>query len=89
MEATIAALRRMGLQVRRPQGAIYIWTPVPEGWKSADFCQQLLAATGVSIAPGSTFGDYGEGYARISLVQPVERIAEAMERWEKWWSERA
>ncbi|NPV08924.1 MAG: aminotransferase class I/II-fold pyridoxal phosphate-dependent enzyme [Anaerolineae bacterium] len=89
MEVAVAGLHRMGLNVRRPQGAIYVWTPVPKGWRSADFCQQLLEATGVSIAPGSTFGDCGEGYARISLVQPAGRIAEAMQRWEDWWSGRS
>jgi len=89
MEATIVALRRMGLAVRRPAGAIYIWTPVPQGWTSAKFCQELLQNTGVSLAPGSAFGEYGEGYARISLVQPVERIREAMRRWEEWWAARA
>ncbi len=89
MEAAIGALQRMGLGVRRPAGAIYIWAPVPKGWTSAQFCQELLQNTGVSLAPGSAFGDHGEGYARISLVQPVERIREAMQRWEAWWSNRA
>ena len=89
MKVTIDALKRMGLGVRRPAGAIYIWTPVPEGWTSARFCQELLSNTGVSLAPGSAFGDYGEGYARISLVQPAERIREAMQRWEAWWAGRS
>ncbi len=87
LDATIGALHEMGLEANRPLGGIYVWTPVPEGWKSADFCQALLQNTGVSIAPGSTFGDYGEGYARISLVQTRSRIAEAMRRWSDWWGQ--
>lgn len=85
-DVVISALEAMGLTPLRPKGAIYVWTPVPKGWRSAQFAEKLLAETGVSIAPGNMFGEYGEGYARISLVQTAARIQDAMDRWQKWWA---
>jgi len=82
-------LRAMGLEPQEPKAAIYVWTPLPDGWKSAEFANKLLRETGVSIAPGTVFGKHGEGYARISLVQPEPRMREAMERWERWWNQQA
>jgi aspartate/methionine/tyrosine aminotransferase len=49
-----------------------------------EFTRRLLDDTGVSVAPGAAFGPSGEGYVRISLVQPAEQLEEAMERWERW-----
>ncbi len=85
-DAVVDALQAMGLQAARPKGAIYVWTPVPAGWKSVDFATALLEEAGVSIAPGAMFGEHGEGYARISLVQPLPVMQEAMQRWAEWWS---
>jgi LL-diaminopimelate aminotransferase len=88
-DAVVDALLGMGLSAAKPKGAIYVWTPVPQGWKSADFAGALLRETGVSIAPGAMFGQHGEGYARISLVQPLPVMRAAMQRWSDWWSTRA
>ncbi|RLD04943.1 MAG: LL-diaminopimelate aminotransferase, partial [Chloroflexi bacterium] len=59
---------------------LYIWMRVPDGWDSERFASFLLEECGVSFAPGSFFGRGGEGYVRISITSPKERIAEAMER---------
>jgi LL-diaminopimelate aminotransferase len=83
-DIVIAGLEAVGIKVFRPKGAIYVWLRVPDGWSSADYAESLLRNTGVSIAPGSVFGEAGEGYARISLVQTASRIREAMERWQEW-----
>jgi LL-diaminopimelate aminotransferase len=85
-DLVIEALGDMGLKPLRPKGGIYVWTPVPAGWRSAAFAEKLLLATGVSVAPGTIFGEHGEGYARISLVQKAPRMREAMERWRAWWA---
>lgn len=75
-----SCLDRMGWEYVRTQGAFYIWVKVPGGKKSLDFADQLLEKTGVVVAPGSGYGDYGEGYFRISLTVPDDRLKEAFER---------
>lgn len=82
------ALDRMGLSYTRSPATLYVWVRLPQGEKSLDFCSALLEATGVSLSPGGAFGDCGEGYVRITLCHPAERLAEAMERWEQWMEKR-
>ncbi|MGD1995387.1 MAG: aminotransferase class I/II-fold pyridoxal phosphate-dependent enzyme [Anaerolineae bacterium] len=79
-----AALDGMGLSYHSSSATLYVWARLPEGTKSADFASDLLEVTGVSVSPGSAFGPSGEGYVRITLCHPSERLAEAMERWEEW-----
>lgn len=80
-DIVLAALREMGLAPRAPQASLYVWCPLPTGCdSSSDFVLTLLEQAHVSLAPGSIFGPRGESFVRISLVQPVERIREAMAR---------
>jgi len=79
-DMVLAALPAAGMSAQAPKSTIYVWARVPSGYTSADFCNQLLEKVGVSITPGPTFGNQGEGYVRISLGQKTERIVEAMER---------
>jgi LL-diaminopimelate aminotransferase len=80
----LKALPAAGMSADTPKSTIYVWAKIPSGYMiangSADFCNRLLDKAGVSITPGSAFGQQGEGYVRISLGQKTERIAEAMER---------
>ena len=78
------ALERMGMRYTPSSATLYVWAAIPEGRVSADFCAALLESTGVSISPGSAFGPHGEGYVRVTLGQPVDRMEEAMARWEQW-----
>lgn len=78
------ALARLGLEYVPSSATLYVWVRVPRGIKSARFTSELLEGAGVSLAPGTAFGTHGEGYLRISLVQPVARLEEAMARWERW-----
>nr|HID13557.1 aminotransferase class I/II-fold pyridoxal phosphate-dependent enzyme [Anaerolineae bacterium] len=82
--AVTAALERMGLEYAPSSATLYVWARVPQGTTSAQFASDLLGETGVSLAPGTAFGPHGEGYVRISLVQPMERLEEAIGRWERW-----
>ena len=68
------------VNVTRPKGTIYIWAPVPEGHTSASYCELVLEEAGVVVSPGSSYGPSGEGFFRISLTLPDERLAEAVER---------
>jgi len=76
----LEALDRMGLEALRPRAALYVWAQVPAGYDSESFLLALLEQTGVVIAPGSFFGAAGEGYMRISVTAPTERLREAMAR---------
>jgi LL-diaminopimelate aminotransferase len=75
------ALAKIGVDVHPPKGTIYVWAPVPEGFdSSAAYCEHVLERAAVVISPGSAYGPSGEGWFRISLTTPDERLAEAVER---------
>ena len=83
------ALNDLGIDYLLPKGAIYMWFGCPTRWTSTELTQTLLKSTGVSLAPGSIFGDQGEGFIRLSLCAPEDRLADAMKRMADWWSENA
>jgi LL-diaminopimelate aminotransferase len=75
------ALGRAGVQVTPPRGTIYIWAPIPEGFgSSAEYCEHVLEQAAVAISPGGAYGRSGEGFFRISLTTPDDRLMEAVER---------
>jgi LL-diaminopimelate aminotransferase len=74
------ALAEIGVDVTPPKGTIYVWAPVPEGHTSASYCEMVLEESGVAVSPGGAYGANGEGFFRISLTVPDERLAEAVER---------
>jgi LL-diaminopimelate aminotransferase len=74
------ALRAIGVNVTPPRGTIYIWAPVPDGHTSASYCELVLEESGVVLSPGGAYGPNGEGFFRISLTVPDERLSEAVER---------
>jgi LL-diaminopimelate aminotransferase len=75
-----AALKEIGVDVTPSKGTIYIWAPVPDGYTSASYCELVLEESGVVISPGGAYGQSGEGWFRISLTVPDERLTEAVER---------
>jgi LL-diaminopimelate aminotransferase len=75
------ALAQAGVEVTPPKGTIYIWAPIPEGFASAaEYCEHVLEHAAVVISPGGAYGPNGEGFFRISLTTPDERLLEAVER---------
>lgn len=79
-DLTVDTLRKIGVDVKSPKGTIYVWAPVPEGYTSTSFCEKVLEEAAVVISPGSMYGRSGEGYFRISLTTPDERLTEALGR---------
>ena len=70
-----------GWEVPDARGTMFVWAKVPEGYaSSAEFALDLLEKTGVIVVPGSAFGRHGEGYVRMALVVPPERMQEAVRR---------
>jgi LL-diaminopimelate aminotransferase len=76
----VDALREIGVSVEPPKGTIYVWAPVPSGHTSESFAELVLEEAGVVVSPGSMYGPSGEGFFRISLTTPDERITEAVDR---------
>lgn len=75
------ALERIGVRVQRPRATIYVWAPVPAGFDdAASWCEHVLERAGVVVSPGAAYGAAGEGFFRISLTVPDERLLEAVER---------
>jgi LL-diaminopimelate aminotransferase len=75
------ALAQAGVEVTPPKGTIYVWAPIPDAFESsAAYCEHVLEQAAVVISPGGAYGASGEGYFRISLTTPDERLLEAVER---------
>jgi LL-diaminopimelate aminotransferase len=70
----------LGMRARLPHGGLYVWAATPNGSSSREFAAWLFEKTGVFLTPGVNFGEAGEGYVRIALTAPEERIALALER---------
>jgi LL-diaminopimelate aminotransferase len=67
--------------VTPPKSTIYVWAPVPEGFASSEaYCEHVLENAGVVLSPGAIYGPAGEGWFRISLTTPDDRLLEAMDR---------
>jgi len=79
----VEALAAVGIDVPPPRGTIYIWVPVPAGHTSVSFTELVLEQAGVVVSPGSSYGPNGEGYVRMSLTLPDDRLREAVARIEQ------
>ncbi|MFB7639886.1 LL-diaminopimelate aminotransferase [Peribacillus butanolivorans] len=79
-DALITGLAKGGWHVPKSSATMFIWAHIPAGWKSRDFAYELIEKTGVTVVPGDAFGEQGEGYVRMALVQPAERLTEAAEK---------
>lgn len=84
-------LRGLGWEVTEPAGTMFVWAKIPnflpESSNSIDFCKKLLLDTGLVLSPGVGFGDYGEGYVRVSLILDCDALLEAMVILERWQAE--
>ena len=77
----VAGLTKAGWPVANPRASFFIWTPLPPGQTSSiAFATRVLEKAHVVITPGVGFGPHGEGFVRLSLTAPTERIQEAIAR---------
>lgn len=79
-DIVLEGLTALGWKVERPKATIYVWPKVPKGYTSTSFCELILDKAGVVVTPGNGYGEYGEGYFRISLTIGTERLQEAIKR---------
>lgn len=69
------AFNDIGWKIDKTPATMFSWLPLPEGYSSSvDFTMELIDKTGVIVVPGSSFGDSGNGFVRLAMVEPEERI---------------
>jgi LL-diaminopimelate aminotransferase len=79
-DTLVQGLRACGCAVEPPQGAFYVWAPTPKTLSSAQTTLKLLEEAAIVTTPGNGFGPSGEGFVRMTLTAPVERLNEAVAR---------
>ena len=80
-DALCDGLERLDWKVTRPLGSMFVWTPIPEPWAemgSIEFALKLLDEAGVACSPGRGFGEEGEGYLRLAIVENSQRLRQAV-----------
>ncbi|MGA7502262.1 MAG: aminotransferase class I/II-fold pyridoxal phosphate-dependent enzyme [Isosphaeraceae bacterium] len=81
-DVLLRGLRRLGWEPQTPQAGMFVWTPMPEPWKSQvgsiDFAMKLLEDANVVVSPGRGFGESGEGCLRVALVENAHRLRQAV-----------
>ncbi|GJL51395.1 LL-diaminopimelate aminotransferase [Candidatus Nitrospira salsa] len=82
-DVLVPGLQGLGLTLDNPSAAFYVWIEVPKGFTSASFTAHLIEQAGIVTTPGNGFGEPGEGYIRMTVTTPKERLSEAVERIKK------
>src|SRR5437870_4359551 len=81
-DVLVDGLQRIGWEVEKPKASMFAWTRYPEEWRqrlgSIDFAMKLLEEAEVAVSPGGGFGDMGEGYLRLALVENEQRLRQAV-----------
>jgi alanine-synthesizing transaminase len=81
-DTLIHGLKRVGWEIEKPKGTMFVWAEIPKPFKkmgSVDFGKLLLREGKVAVSPGVGFGEYGEGYVRFALVENEARIKQAVQ----------
>jgi len=82
-DTLISGLLGLGLSVEPPKATFYVWVAVPKGFNAMKFTTHLLDKAGIVTTPGSGFGKAGQGYIRMALTVPNDRLIEAVGRMER------
>jgi alanine-synthesizing transaminase len=80
-DVLVDGLNKQGWRVPRPRGTMFVWAPIPDGFRamgSLEFAKLLIQEGKVAVSPGIGFGEYGEGYVRFALVENEQRIRQAL-----------
>jgi LL-diaminopimelate aminotransferase len=80
-DVLIDGLKEIGWSINKPRATMFIWARIPDKFNSSmNFALELIKKTGVIVTPGNSFGDQGEGFVRMALVQSEDLIREAVDR---------
>ncbi len=83
-DKVVKTLRGLGIQTNIPKASLYIWAHCPQGYKSAEFAEDLLEQVGVVVTPGNGYGPSGEGYFRISLTINDQMLEKGLAKFAQW-----
>ena len=83
-DTLLSGLEKGGWKVSKSPATMFVWAKIPAGWTSRQFAFELIEKAGVAVVPGDAFGGQGEGYVRMAIVQPSEKLAQAAERVQKF-----
>ena len=85
-DALVDGLRRVGWNMEKPRGTMFVWAEIPEKYKelgSLEFCKLVLEEAKVAVSPGIGFGEYGDDHVRFALVENCHRIKQAVKGMKK------
>ncbi|HRE02592.1 MAG TPA: aminotransferase class I/II-fold pyridoxal phosphate-dependent enzyme, partial [Ilumatobacteraceae bacterium] len=80
-DALIDGLARIGWEIPKPKGSMFVWAPIPEPYAdmdSVEFCSHIVRECDVALSPGAGFGPGGEGFVRFALIENEQRIAQGI-----------
>jgi alanine-synthesizing transaminase len=80
-DALVDGLARVGWEIEKPKGTMFVWAPIPEPYRemgSIEFAKMMIRETKVAVSPGAGFGPGGEGFVRFALVENEHRIGQAV-----------
>src|SRR5262249_55500772 len=81
-DVLVDGLERIGWEIGRPKASMFVWAKYPDDWRqqlgSIDFAMKLLDEAEVAVSPGRGFGEAGEGYLRLALVENEQRLKQAI-----------
>ncbi len=81
-DVLVDGLNRLGWQVESPKASMFVWAPIPEPWRSKmgsiDFAMKLLEEAEIAVSPGRGFGESGEGFLRLALIENEQRLRQAV-----------
>jgi alanine-synthesizing transaminase len=79
-DALVESFGRAGWEIPPPEASMFAWAPLPAGFRdigSMQFATLMVEKSGVVVSPGVAFGEHGEGYVRIAMVENEQRIRQA------------
>src|SRR3954454_1412878 len=85
-DALIDGLARIGWDIPKPKGSMFVWAPIPEAYSemdSVEFCSLVVRECEVALSPGVGFGPGGEGFVRFSVIENERRIAQGIRNLKK------
>jgi alanine-synthesizing transaminase len=86
-DVLVESFAKAGWQIPSPSASMFAWTKLPEKFAhlgSVEFSKRLMEEAEIAVAPGLGFGEYGEGYVRIGLVENEQRIRQAARNLKQW-----
>ena len=83
-DRVVETLQAIGLDAIPPKASLYVWTRIPEGFSSAEFTELLLEEADIVVTPGNGYGQYGEGYIRLSLTISDEEMEKGLAKLSEW-----